>query len=45
MLKRVDKIFTSFDVNVFYVAEDVRSKQRGIFPETQSLLTRMRPGK
>lgn len=45
MLKRVDKIFTSFDVNVFYVAEDVRSRQRGIFPETQSLLTRWRPGK
>jgi len=45
MLKKVDKIFISFDKNVFYVAEDVRSKQRGIFPKSQSLLTRWRPGK
>lgn len=45
MLKKVDKIFTAFDFNVFYVAEDVRSRQRGIFPKNHSLLTHWRPGK
>lgn len=45
VLKKVDKIFTSFDPNAFYVAEDVRVKQRGIFPKTQSILSRWRPGK
>lgn len=45
MLKKVDRIFTTFDSNVFYVAEDVRSRQRGIFPKTQSMFSRWRPGK
>jgi len=45
MLKKVDKIFTEFDRGVFYVTEDIRTRQRGIFPKTQSLLTRWRPGK
>jgi len=45
MLKRVDKIFTAFDSNVFYVAEDIRTKQRGIFPKTQSMFSRWRQGK
>ncbi|MDP3451693.1 MAG: DUF5698 domain-containing protein [Bacteroidales bacterium] len=44
-MKRVEKIFTIFDPGVFYVAEDIRTKQRGIFPKTSSLLSRWRPGK
>lgn len=44
-LKKVDKIFTEFDPGVFYVTEDIRTRQRGIFPKTQSVLKRWRPGK
>ena len=44
-LKKVDKIVTSFDKSVFYVTEDIRTKQRGIFPKHKSLLSRWRPGK
>ena len=44
-LKEVAGIFEEFDSNIFYVAEDVRSKQRGIFPETKSLIKRWRVGK
>ncbi len=44
-MKRVEKIFTLFDPGVFYVAEDIRTKQRGIFPKTASLISRWRPGK
>lgn len=45
MLKTVDKILTDFDEGVFYVTEDIRTRQRGIFPKTRSLLSRWRPGK
>lgn len=45
MMKQVDKIFTDFDPGVFYVAEDIRAKQRGIFPKNNSLFSRWRPGK
>ena len=44
-LKEVAGIFEEFDSNIFYVAEDVRSKQRGIFPETKSIINRWRVGK
>ena len=44
-LKEVAAIFEEFDPNIFYVTEDVRSKQRGIFPETKSVLSRWRVGK
>ena len=44
-MKTVAKIFESFDPNIFYVAEDVRSKQRGIFPKTKSVFGRWRTGK
>ncbi len=45
MLKKLDTIFTSFDPDIFYVTEDIRTKQRGIFPKTPSMLTRWRQGK
>ena len=44
-MKIVTKIFEEFDPNIFYVAEDVRSKQRGIFPKTKSIMNRWRVGK
>ena len=45
LMKKVEKIFTEFDPNVFFVVEDVRTKQRGIFPKNQTLLSRWRIGK
>ncbi len=44
-MRRVEKIFTGFDPGVFYVAEDIRTRQRGIFPKSNSLFSRWRPGK
>ena len=44
-MKEVARIFEEFDPNIFYVAEDVRSKQRGIFPQTKSIINRWRVGK
>ena len=44
-LKKVEQILTEFDPEVFYVVEDVRVKQKGIFPETESMLSRWRLGK
>lgn len=43
--KFIEKLLNQFDPDVFYVTEDIRAKQRGIFPENKSLLTRWRPGK
>ena len=45
MLRSVEKIFTDFDPGVFYVSEDIRAKQRGIFPKTKSIFSRWRIGK
>ncbi|HCV16254.1 MAG TPA: hypothetical protein DF637_07970 [Rikenellaceae bacterium] len=44
-MNKVERIFTEFDPNVFFVVEDVRTKQRGIFPKNQTLLSRWRIGK
>ena len=44
-LKRVSKIVLEFDKDAFYVIEDVRTRSRGVFPTTQNLLRRWRPGK
>jgi uncharacterized membrane-anchored protein YitT (DUF2179 family) len=44
-LKKVEQILTEFDPEVFYVVEDVRVKQKGIFPEAESMLSRWRLGK
>lgn len=38
--KEVEKIITAFDPKAFYLIEDVRSKQLGIFAKRQKLLTR-----
>ncbi|MFA6335126.1 MAG: DUF5698 domain-containing protein [Bacteroidales bacterium] len=43
--KMVVRIFTDYDPDAFYVAEDVRARQRGIFPKTPSIFTRWRQGK
>jgi uncharacterized protein YebE (UPF0316 family) len=44
-MKSLEKIITEFDPDVFYVVEDVRVKQKGIFPKSRSLMSRMRIGK
>ena len=44
-MKKVEKLVVDFDPDVFYVVEDVRVKQRGIFPKTRSLMSRWRIGK
>ncbi|MDR2084671.1 MAG: DUF5698 domain-containing protein [Bacteroidales bacterium] len=45
-LKDVEKIITNFDPEVFFVTEDIRSKQKGIFPvKTRTVLNRWRQGK
>lgn len=37
---KVEKLVTSFDPKAFYLVEDVRTKQKGIFSKRQPLLTR-----
>ncbi len=44
-LKTLEVIINNFDSNSFYVIEDVRTKQNGIFPKRKSLLDRWRIGK
>lgn len=44
-LKKIHEIFMEFDKDIFYVAEDVRTKKSGIFPEAESFFSRMRIGK
>lgn len=44
-MKHVSEIILSFDKDAFYVIEDVRTRSRGIFPKTNNLLRRWRPGK
>lgn len=43
--KDVDGIVRDFDPNAFYIVEDIRSKQRGIFGRTSSIFRYGRPGK
>ncbi len=45
LFKKVEGIFTRFDSNAFYIVEDIRTKNKGIFPKNGSLLQRWRPGK
>lgn len=46
LIKEVETIVTEFDPNAFYIIEDIRSRQRGIFlSRTPSLFRSMRPGK
>ncbi|MDD2299177.1 MAG: DUF5698 domain-containing protein [Fermentimonas sp.] len=44
-LKALETTINSFDKNSFYVIEDVRTKQNGIFPKRKSILNRWRVGK
>ena len=44
-MKHVANIILSFDKDAFYVIEDVRTRSRGIFPKSNNLLRRWRPGK
>ena len=44
-LKHVSGIILDFDKDAFYVIEDVRTRSRGIFPKSNNLLRRWRPGK
>lgn len=44
-LKKVTSVIHEFDKEAFYVIEDVRTKQRGVFPKSSNLLERWRVGK
>jgi len=44
-MKDIDRFITEFDQNTFYTAEDVRIRQKGVFPEPALFLKRWRPGK
>jgi hypothetical protein len=44
-MKKVEKIFMEYDSDIFFVAEDVRAKRKGIFPKTESIFSRWRMGK
>lgn len=43
--KKLENTLSDFDKNIFYVVEDVRSKQNGIFPKRRNMLSRWRIGK
>jgi len=44
-LKKVECILNEFDPNAFYIVEDIRSRQRGIFGRSSSIFRLGRPGK
>lgn len=44
-MKTLERLLTDFDPNIFYVVEDVRTKQNGIFPKRRTILSRWRIGK
>ena len=44
-MKKVESLINDFDENAFYVTEDVRTTQNGIFPKTANVFQRWRPGK
>ena len=41
----IEKLLNEFNPNIFYVVEDVRSVQKGIFPKKKSWINYYRPGK
>lgn len=45
LMKKIEGVINGFDSNAFYVTEDVRTAQNGIFPKTASIFQRWRPGK
>jgi uncharacterized protein YebE (UPF0316 family) len=44
-LKEIETIIKNFDENTFYTAEDVRTRHKGVFPESEMFFRRWRPGK
>ena len=44
-MKTLERALTGFDPNIFYVVEDVRTRQNGIFPKRKNILARWRIGK
>jgi len=44
-MKKLERTLNNFDSNIFYVVEDVRTKQNGIFPKRKTILARWRVGK
>ncbi|MFV0391487.1 MAG: DUF2179 domain-containing protein [Paludibacteraceae bacterium] len=44
-MKKIEAVINDFDKHAFYVTEDVRTAQNGIFPKTASVFQRWRPGK
>lgn len=44
-MKKLERMLTEFDTNIFYVVEDVRTKKNGIFPKRKTILERWRVGK
>lgn len=44
-MKTLEMTINNFDKNSFYVVEDVRTKQNGIFPKRKTILNRWRVGK
>lgn len=44
-MKEVENLIKDFDQNAFYVTEDIRTSQNGIFPKTASIFQRWRLGK
>ena len=44
-MKKIEAVINNFDNHAFYVTEDVRNAQNGIFPKTASVFKRWRPGK
>ncbi|WP_080905853.1 DUF2179 domain-containing protein [Parabacteroides sp. Marseille-P3160] len=43
--KKVERLITSYDPDAFFLIEDIRSKQRGIFERSTSIFAYKRPGK
>lgn len=44
-MKLVEHVLTEFDHDIFYVVEDVRNKQNGIFSKRKNIIERWRTGK
>lgn len=44
-MRKLEEVVTSFDPNIFYVVEDVRNRQNGIFLKRKNILSRWRLGK
>jgi uncharacterized protein YebE (UPF0316 family) len=44
-LRLLEQLLTEFDPNIFYVVEDVRTRQNGIFAKKKSFLSQWRIGK